>query len=275
MSLLREYALAMVGFIATLILTLIAEFVLKLSDEGTYLTFAMGAFVTLAITLLEKNLEKRVGEAESAIEGEISQKLELYKLLASIDDPRLQSQVIQLAKELSKGEIPHHITALRSRELLASVQTTLWASEYAKTSEGVYEFEDNTRRKTWYDGALQALRRGVVVEQIFILQKSSVINDGQWDQRALRILKEIASAGIAIRVLWLEELGGRPPLKNLVQDFAIFDGKEVVVEESRYSTRTYRAPSERVQEYQEIFEEQRKFSQSLGQLLTEYEAANA
>lgn len=90
----------------TLILTLIGEFVLSLSAESVYITFAVGAIITLAMTLLEKQIE-------NTVKSEISQNLSLYNIVEKIDDETLRKEIYQLATKLSLGLIPSHISENR------------------------------------------------------------------------------------------------------------------------------------------------------------------
>ncbi len=261
MNIIRENQRALIAFTSTLLLTLIGEFVLNLTPEGTYLTLAIGLIGTLNVALLENSLEKNVQM--------IGSKFEILNALSEINDVKLESQVIQIIDELSKGNVPHYFATLRSRELLEIVSHTIGASELAETKEGVYQFEENDRRKTWSDASLRAIERGVSVVQIFILKKEQIIVNGVWDTRTLKILKELARKGIDIRVLWMESLKPRRSVYPLIQDFAIYDGKEVVVEEADHSTRTYRGPSPRVPEYQRIIREQKKYARKLAVILAE------
>ena len=261
MNVIKENPRALLTFTITLLLTLIGEFALNLTAEGTYLTLAIGLIGTLTVAALENSLEKNIQKIES--------KLEVLKALSKINDVNLESQVIQIIDELSKGNVPHYFATLRSRELLENVSETIEASELAETKEGIYQFEENDRRKTWSDASLRAIERGVSVEQIFIFRREQIIVGGVWDARTLMILKELMEKGLEIRVLWAGSLEPRRPVHPLLQDFAIYDGKEVVVEQADYSTRIYRGPSPRVPEYQRIFQEQKKYARRLVDILAE------
>jgi hypothetical protein len=177
MKLIREYTLALVSLVVTLVLTLIAEYVLQLTPEGTYLTFATGALITLAVTLLEKNLETKIKE-------ELGERLELYHMVTNIDVPELQYEVSKLAKALSTGEIPSHIASIRSMRLLQEVKLSIHASDYSETKDTIYRWE-GSRLRTWYRLNLEAIERGVNIERIFILPRSETIVDGVWMNESL------------------------------------------------------------------------------------------
>jgi hypothetical protein len=267
MQIFREYTLGIISLIVTLILTLIGEYVIKLSDEGTYITFAVGATITLAVTLLKYEQQKVNDILREDIRREFRGKLELYDLYESIDDQDLQSKVSELARNLSKGEIPPYIAAVRSREILPKVKKMLQGSDYSTTLEGIYKWRDEPRRITWLSGNKEALARGVIIERIFVLSRSLVMPNRKWDKKVFDILKEQHQAGIKVKVLWIEDITTRyPPTRNLEQNFAIYDGKEILVEEGR-ATRMYKIPSEKVHEYIDIFAEQRKFSHNFDNIL--------
>jgi hypothetical protein len=262
MKMAKEYTMALVSLIVTLVLTLIAEYLLQLTPEGTYLTFAIGVMITLSTTLLEKELETKVRE-------EISDRMELYHLITSIDDPELQCEVHQLAKTLSAGEIPPHIASIRSMQLWREVKYSVQASDYSERKETFYRWE-GARLRRWYKLNQEALKRGVKIERIFILPRSEVVKGGVWDERVFDILQWQAKDNIEVRVLWIEDVtqGDLPPQRDVLKNLVIFDEEEVL-ETTRIETRLYRTPSEKLSEYLATFKEQRRFSRKFENILAE------
>lgn len=256
MRIIKEHSLSILSFGATLVLTLIAEFILSLSREGTYLTFAVGVTVTLAVSLLEK---------------EIKRSIEFYRRIAEIDDKELQTNIIEIVESISNGEIPPELASLRSRRIIKKTQKHLEVSDYQvkNTLEGILKWEDDVSRKTWYDDTLEAIKRGVMIERHFILRRNEVLKNGSWDERALSILQKQSSDGIHVRILWIEDIEDRHPIRDLLQDFAIFDKKEILLETQFNRRWMYRTPSSKVKLYQEIFEEQKKFSLHLKEIVKE------
>jgi len=259
----KQYTLALVSFIATLILTLVGGFVLKLSNEGTYLTFAIGTMVTLAAMLLKKDLEE-------SLQNEVIRRLKIYECLEEINDPKLREDIYELVEQTSKGKIPSTIVPTRSRYLLENVKKSILASNYAPDAENIYAWEDHTRRKTFFEGYVRAIKRGVKVEHTLVVKKEQIISNGKWDQKALSIFKKQSAAGVDVRILLSEDLIGRLLAGNLEQDFVIFDNEEVFVIDRKYGNQLYRLPSEKVKEYKDIFAQQLKFTRTLADFLSEH-----
>lgn len=262
MKALQSYTMALISFVATLMLTLIAEFVLDLTPEGTYLTFVVGTSITLATTMLEKNLEVQ-------IEDRISRAFDLCQLISSIDDVALQHEVFKLAKSLSSGEVPPYITATRSVKLFKQADHSIYASDYNEDLQ-LTERWKGSRLRRWYKLNLEAIKRGVVTERIFILRKSEVIDSNGWDEGTLSILQKQAEDGVLVKVLWIEDVisGDLRPQRDVLKNLVIFD-KEEVLETTRIERRLYRFPSDEVSEALATFEEQRKFSRKLEDILAE------
>lgn len=260
MKLAREYVMAVISFIATLILTLGAE-LLNFGRETSYLIFAIGTTITLTATLLEKELANK-------LEDDVSRTLDLYRQTKEIEDGELQSEIFKLAKSLSQGEVPPYIAAIRSTKLFERAKKTVYASDFNPLPKDILHWE-NSRLATWYKNGIDAVKRGVFLERIFILKKSDVLVNGKWDKDSLRILQKQSKDGIIIRILWIEEVtsGDVRPQRDVLRNLVIFDETEVLI--TTQEPRIFRLPSEKVREYIEIFEEQKKFSRTLDELLSE------
>lgn len=261
MKLAREHMLAIISFIATIILTLIAS-VTNLDNDTTYTIFAVGATVSLTASLLEKQLEDKV-------KNEIGQSLEFYRLTEAIDDADLRHEVMELARSLSRGEIPPHIASSRSGKLFAKTRKTIHAADYNPTGKHISRWE-GPRLETWYQKGVEAVKRGVNLERIFILNKEEVVKGKKWDEATLRVLKRQSHDGIMVRILWIEDISKEdvPPQRNVLQSLVIFDEKETL-ETTNNVQRIYRHPSEKMRECLEIYQEQRKFSRSLEEAITD------
>lgn len=253
MNFAREHATALVTFLATAVLTLISEFVLNLSREGTYITFATGSLIALGTTVLK-------AEVVREIKGEFGGVLSLYDTLSKVEDEGVREWVYDLAKQFSRGELPPYVAAVYSRRLIAEVKETLQTSDYSPDPGAIAAWTDSPRYKTWFAANLEAMDRGVRIERVFVLRKQEAMSGGQWDDRVRSILQQHYDAGIEVRVLWVEDLVGGPAQRNLEQNFAIYDSREVLVQDGRTTTRIFRPPSEKVAEYRAIYEEQKKYS---------------
>lgn len=230
---------------------------LNLSYETTYVILAIGTAITLGLTLLEKSLKDS---------------LQLYNVISEINDEELARKIIELAKSVSKGEIPPEIATLRSRERLAHTRKYILASDYNPNStlQGIYDWEDSSTKRSWYEATIEISKRGVSIERNFVLKRSEILRAGKFDERALSILKKQERDGVKVRIVWIEDLEKRPPQRDLLQGFAIYDGEEVVVETQFGRRWMYRTPSDKVKLYLEIFEEQKKYAVDLQDLLRDF-----
>lgn len=262
MNRVRHYLMAFISLVVTLLLTLIADVILKVSYETTYMVFAMGLMITLTTTLLEK-------EIEGKIKDEIRDKLELYDKIVGINDVNLQNEVYQLVQSLSDGEIPAHIASIRALNLWRNVIHHVNATDLSFDKETLYRWEAS-RLQIWYRLNLEAIKRGVNIERIFILPRGQVIDNGKWDPRVLNILKQQDDDGISVRVLWIEDAtqGDLRPQGEIMKNIVIFDDKEVA-ETTRLETKLYREPSKKVYNTIKTFEEALRFSRELKIVLKE------
>jgi hypothetical protein len=261
MKLAREYVMAIISFIATLALTLVAE-LLKFSHETTYIVFALGATITLTATLLEKELETK-------LKDDVSRTLDLYRQTKEIEDGELQSEVFKLAKSLSQGEVPPYIAAIRSTKLFDRAKKSVYAADYSPQPKDILHWE-NSRLATWYKSGVNAVARGVSLERVFIIKKCEALDNGKWDKDYLRILQRQFKDGIKVRILWMEEVtsGDVKPQRDVLRNLVIFDEVEVLI--TTQEPRIFRLPSEKVREYIEVFEEQKKYSRSFEEIISEY-----
>lgn len=260
MKLAREYMMAIISFAATLLLILAAE-LLNLGRDISYLTFAFGTLLTLTATLLERQVENH-------LESEMSRNLDLYRLTKEIDDDELRSEVFKFVKNVSRGEIPPYIAAIRSTKLFERAKKTVHAADYNPSARDILRWE-SSRLATWYKSGVDAVKRGVVVERIFILKKEEALKDGKWDKDILRTLQRQSKDGIKVRVLWIEEVttGDVRPQRDVLRNLVTFDNAEVLI--TTQEPQIFRLPSEKVQEFIDVFEEQKKFSRTLDEILVE------
>jgi hypothetical protein len=200
---------------------------------------------------------------------ELTQGFELYRLMTSIDNKDLQSEVIKLARSLSSGEIPPSLAEFRTKNLVKKIRISLWGSDYRPNKQALLDWWNSGTGKKWYEDNVEAADRDVVIERHFLLSRDEVVNaDGSWDSDVLKLLQAQVQDKIDVQVVWVEEVTkhGRKPTKDVLKDFAILDGEEVSAS-TGYETKMYRYPSDAVQYYIEVFEEQREFSYKLQDIL--------
>jgi hypothetical protein len=92
----------------------------------------------------------------------------------------------------------------------------------------MYVWDDHQGITNYYQANLQALKRGVIIERLFLLWKKDVIdsNTGQViDSKIMKIMSDHQDCGIEVFVTWLESLID----PESAEDFIIFDDEEVVL----------------------------------------------
>ncbi len=260
--------MSLLGFLATVSLTLISIYIVHLGNQGSFVVFATGTVVSVGLGLIEERLNSGLREVEDNVKSVLVDKLELYGMMERIDDEDLRREVIALARSLSVGEVPSHIAATRVPKLYARAQRTIYASNYSPTRDRLYQWEKNPRLRGIVETSRVLVSRGVVVARTFILRRSEIATgEGTWDEWSLKILELQRNAGIEVRVIWAEDLerDHLVPRLSLIRNFTVFDNTEAL--ETTDSQVVYRAPSEKVQEFVRMQEEQLKYSESLAEAL--------
>ena len=272
---LEHYTVTLISLAATFLLEVVANFVLQLDKPFQFVVIAVGVMASLVVLAIEREvpemfkslLSEQIGELKKQIE-ELKGGLDLYRSLLNIDDKVLQGAVFELVRDFSKGKIPPHLAELRARTLITQVSRTIWGSDCRADAEAFIEWWSIGTGKNWYKDNLSALSRKVSIERHFLFSKRDVVRpDGAWHPGIEKLVREQASAGIDVRILWTEELKqGKMVGHDLQKDFVILDEQEVSVSIGD-ETWIYRHPSNEVQEYIKIFQEQRMLSYRLEEIL--------
>jgi len=131
-----------------------------------------------------------------------------------------------------------------------------------------------TAENPWYQHNLSLVKRGVVVERLFILRRTDTIDSatGKVKPGIARILERQARDGITVRVVWEEEVGD----PEIIREFMVIDANFVITGVQSWSgagyvnVRLYRRKYE-VEQYIELFEALRaegRVLSDLGDLLS-------
>jgi hypothetical protein len=265
----KEHLMSLVGFLATVCLTLISIYVAHLGTQGSFVVFATGTVVSVGLGMIEERLNSGLREMESNVKAVLVQRLELYRIMEQIDDEELRTEVLALARSLGGGEIPAYIAATRVPKLYARAQKSIYASNYSPTRDRLYQWETSPRLKGIVETSRVLATRGVKVTRTFILRRSELMTGGGvWDERSLRVLQRQREVGIEVRIIWAEDLerDHLAPRLNLIRNFTLFDGIEAL--ETTDSQVVYRRPSDRVLEFVRLQEEQFKYSEGLVDAMT-------
>lgn len=259
---LKNYSLALVSFLATAALTLIGNNFIKTTAVETYLIFATGTSVSLALALIEQQMATDQHDLRAGITAELSQKLDLYRMVSEISDTRLKNEVYSLARGLSSGVIPPFIATGRVPMLYETAQREVYASNASLTKHRLYQWADTSRYRGIVETSERRSKLGVSFARTFFLCRGEVINsDGEWDAHSLEVLTRQVAAGIKVRIIWEEDLeyDNLSPHHRLDRNFTIFDGEEAV--DTRDVQTIYIKPSDRLHEFLEIQKEQIKYSE--------------
>ncbi len=200
MRIIREHSLPLIGFIITLVLVLISDFVLDLAKESTFIIFAIGSTLTVAITLLKAEL---VG----TIDSRISRVLELYNLYGQISDPELR----ELASDL---EFQDRLVNAKSKIRTSAVEneSLAWRMETLPI-----------REVSWYRSLQEAINRGCHVEEIHIVDESKV----DVSTLTFRSLGHIQDERVQKYIMTREEATKRGGT-HLLYNFTVVDDEEVL-----------------------------------------------
>lgn len=256
------------AFLFSLGLTLVSVYVVKATNELSFVVFATGATLTVALALMEEKLSLSLKQLEFNVKEDLARKLELYALLERIDDKELIGEVLNLARSLAVGEIPNYIASTRMPQLYTRSREYIYASNYSPTIEKLARWEENPRLRAIVESSRKIKTKGVKLTRTFILRRSEVFDDAsKWKTEALRVLRRQLNAGIDVRIIWLDDLKREnlPPRLPLDRNFTIFDGVEVL--ETTSSQTLFRFPSVKVQEFLKVREEQLKYADSFERLL--------
>ncbi|MBI5953476.1 MAG: hypothetical protein HY865_17620 [Chloroflexi bacterium] len=231
---LQNYIVTISGVIITILLSLVSGFFLRLPPEITWLTFSTGASITVTLTLLEQRLLTANSE-------EINKKLELYRLLDTINDDELQKRA-HIALEqcrteidnLSKGvfridssELHQYLIQTSNIAKRHIIATHVGIDEYHNLEEGSPSAEQSAGIQQWYAHKMKLLRKGINFERIYILSKNTSVEKktGQLKVQIQKYLEKQQKDGISISIVWQEDLE-KP---DLIQDISIFDDKVVLL----------------------------------------------
>ncbi|AEV82933.1 hypothetical protein ACWT_1914 [Actinoplanes sp. SE50] len=263
MSAFRNYAMSLISASVTVVIGLLSDIVFKLSNNETFIVVSTGAVVSLAVALIEQRMNSDQKEFRAHITAEMAEKLDLFRMIDEIDDPQLRAEVFLLARRLSIGEVPSHIAAIRTPMLYDRARSTVYASNVSLTRPMLYRWDSLARFRRIVEVSGRRSAEGVTFTRTFFLSRRQIIApDGRWDERSWRTLRAQTEAGIAVRIVWAEdlELDNLPPHRKLVRDLTIFDSLEAV--DTTGVQVIYRHPSDRLREFLDIEKEQLKYSES-------------
>jgi len=232
---LQSHITTIVGALATIILSLVSDFFLKLPIEITWLTFSIGAIITITVTLLEQRLLDANTE-------EINRKLEIYRLLSTIGDDELlkrghtaieecRTELENLAKGVLRIESPELYQYLIQTSSIAKYQilgTHIGFDELHVSLNGEASSALQTSGvQQWFERKHKLMQQGIRFERVYILPRnvSTDSKAGRLSPEIIKHLEKQQSDGVTISVVWQEDID-KP---DLIQDITIFDNKVALV----------------------------------------------
>lgn len=260
MNLFRKNIITIIGLLITIFLTFFSDFVLKLSADLTWITFIIGAIITITATLLKLEINERINLLETDIKREVAIYSEIYEIFKNLRDENIQNQLISLFDNLKKGEIPSFMAASRTRYLIRNAKQTCYSVYPVREKQDLYNWLEFPRHRSWLKENYEAISRGVKMERTYILKKNVFFNNEKLDEKALEVFKEQMQNGIKIRIAWFEDLERSSIHVSVDQTFTIIDGVDIIHDEGKGNNRIYRKPSVKVQEFNEVWSEYKKYS---------------
>lgn len=273
-SLARQHVTTLICALVTVALSLVSDFLLGLPKETTWLTFFLGATVTVAATLLETRLSGVYSDL-------LNSKLRINSLIEQIEDPDLRvlanTSIDRCVLEIEgyrRGFIPasvHH----HQRDQILKAKISYTSIIWMLNSEEFIEHSESATWRSYYDVVSQVAKRGVAVEQVFVTAKKNVFDaKGAITASAiLDYLKKCAADGILVRVAFIEEWKRQSEPSDLYQSFSVIDNGLVIasvsgIDNIRLGTLLTRQPN-RVQEYLGIYRRFQQLSRPLNEFLGE------
>lgn len=226
MTTLREF----VTEIVVLSVTAVAGFVTLLFPNTSlidaYRVWSFGVIVTTATLVLKRELQSRLDE-----------RIEIYRLAENIEDEELRERGNVLIREckygleqLTKGTFTGGISDVIGQAIIrmTKAKTRVQATHLVANLELLHAWDHVPGYVNYYEANLAAIKRGVEIERIFIIDKDLMSDPSTGkltDEKGLKILKQQSRDGIDVTVTWKHDL----PNADLLEDFIIFDSSVITI----------------------------------------------
>lgn len=269
-KLLENYTLTLVGLVVTFILYLFASFGLHLSNENQYIVFAIGLMTTLVIATFEHEVPK-------LFTTHIDQKIETYKLLSQIEEGDFHKWAQDIIadceyklRQLAHGEFRSSMGARYDIGRLNQAKKSLRAVYLGAIYQP--DWVTSPEEARYYNENLDAIKRGVEITRIFILDKSKILdnlNGSVKDKVILDTMQRQKKDGILVKIAWQSDVVASAG-PEVLKDFIILDELEVdareYAPESNYDIIIWRNAA-KIQYYERVFLNLERYSQTLDKFL--------
>lgn len=198
-----------------------------------YISIIFGFITAASLSLLKHEIISSVDE-----------KFKLHQLINEIQDNQLKEMASKTLEEctrkieqLSRGiaEIPYYDMFSTLKDRLEHSKSRMLATHVGIDPRLIYGWIESSGAMQWLEENRKAINRGLTVERVFIFQRKDVcdLQTGKIsDPRIKEVLDKQVEAGIIVFIAFLEDLMGL----DLVEDYIIFDSREVVSMQAAWGT---------------------------------------
>lgn len=276
-KLFEKYTLALITLGITFIMDVIANFALKLSIGDQFIVIAVGLMATLIVAAIEREVPELFG-------NQVDHKLEVYTLLAQIDDTEFRDRAQEIIadckynlRQLADGRFGSYMSASPyERGRLYKAKHRLRAVYLGTIYQGLgfYSWRRTPEEKRYYQENLEMIRRGIEIVRVFILRRNRTVNDESriaLDDEIVSIMKQQRDDGIKVRIAWEEDITSVAGCEVL-KDFVVLDNFEVDAREytpdGNYEVVIWKNPI-KVREYEGFFYTLYSYSMPLDDFLAD------
>lgn len=233
-----------------------------------YFPVAVGLLITVSVSLLKFELMERI-DRDSKIQTLLNQ-LEHEGLrkrgMEAIEE--CEDILEDLGRGIIKagsGELFNIIVELANR-----TRYRIQATHLANDLSYLYNWENHEGLTNYYQANLNALKRNVVIERLFILKKDvfDKNNNHVISSKIVEIMEKQQKQGIKVFVTWFESVTSPEP----VEDFIIYDDEEVTVQyllgEGKYHRILTLYGAVNVRTYRQRFADLKTLGQPLDRVLS-------
>jgi hypothetical protein len=233
-----------------------------------YLPAIFGLLITASASLLKFELMER-----------IDRDYKIQTLLNQLEHEALRKHGIEaieacedILEDLGRGIIKTGSAEIFKIivELVDHTWHHIQAIHLANDLSYLYSWECNEGLMNYYQANLNALKRNVTIERVFLLKKEDIIDsklNKVINQKVVNILNNQQRDGIKVFVTWLESVAN----PELIEDFIIFDDEEVTVHypltEGRYHRTLTLYEPVNIRNYKQRFADLKVLGQPLDRVL--------
>ncbi len=237
-----------------------------------YLPISFGFLIASSALLLKRE-----------ISAQIDEKFEIYQRLSRISDHKSRDIALKTIekcksdlKDIEKGELKLEREEFY-RYIINSVDSAkkhVAAIHVALDEQGMFIWKKDPAIMKYYQANKRAVKRGVTIERIFVLKRELLISfqNRELNQNIVEVMQEQINDGIAVEIKLIDSPD------DMIREFMIYDGDEVQTNfirlEGKYHGLHVNRNKAVVEEHKQYFERLKPSSQSLDEILKEFDQSN-